>query len=283
MGSNLDVSVGVQSGSDKATTASDSKVSDNVTNSSESPNLDKPVLPARASTPFSDSESNQNSTPDNTCSAILVPREEEVNEREYKGEQVIRAALELAAIARGKAEKALSMRAEERNGAEITCITLDGLAHSMPQPRVSPSTSPVHSPRLLHRQAQSAAHTFGGQQSPAVRMTSQQAPVDQPTVPQRHPSPTPRTQEAARPYAQTLSSSPHSTLAGSPGLTRSATSVTNLTQPRSPITPGSRSPGPVHKTRTPASTSSATQQHQQKFPQGVATQLSGQQPMTRRR
>lgn len=183
MGNNLDVSVGGRSGgsgSDKATTASDSKGSDKVTDSSDSPNLDKPVLPRirSVSTPTSDSESKETPTsdsngtsPDNTLAA-LPPMQE------FKGETVMRAALELAAAARMKAEKALSMREEERReNRVIDCgapspeffsrdqyqsfdaefsrgRTFDGLADSMRQVYAHRDASPTPSPRHRHPHSQ---------------------------------------------------------------------------------------------------------------------------------
>jgi len=288
MGANLDISVGAQSGSDKATTASDSKGSDKATNSSESPNLDKPVLPIRVATPTTDSESNQNSSPDNTYSAI--PPLNEFSEREYKGEQVIRAALELAAIARGKAEKALSMRAEERKEAEIHGSspsfagdrmaysgnrTDDAMADSIP--RVSPLNSERRpsSPRLHHPQPQGVMTPFGGQQTPGLLMQSQIAsPTASPTAQLRHPSPTPQAVEAAsRPFA-------HSTFPGAPGGTRSMTNLTAGSRTR-PTQHGLQDSN-MRQTRTPASTSTAVrqQQQQQQFPQRVPAQVGGQKPMT---
>lgn len=268
MGSNLDVSVGAQSGSDKATTASESKGSEKAPNSSDtSPNLDKSVLLVRSTSPTTDSDSNQTpttSTPENTCSAVPAMQE-------FKGEEVMKAALELAAIARGKAEKALSMRAEERREAETIRMestplpqvrsletpvsvvrTLDSMADSVPQ--LSPLLSPVSSPRLHHPQPQSTASVLAGYQGPCVLGNSG---VPSPPAPQRHPSPQPQ-REASRPFAS---------LAGALGGTRS---MSNLTQARSPGPPGPSRTSPASATTAP------------RFPLRAAAQV-GSQPMARRR
>lgn len=297
MGSSLDISVGAnsvgaQSGSDKATTASDSQGSYKVTERSsgtDSPNLDKDVLPANSPAGISDSESNQNSTPDNTLTAL--PQVEE-----YKGENVMRAALELAAAARMKAEKALSMRDEERSKEtekdvniqpvlgvsreqgysfsiptlpevslrDISCSrSFDALADSMP--RVSPTSSP-----RFHPQPQMPL-------PPAVVNQMIPAPATQrhPSPPPRHPSPPParETKPSNRPF-QGLTSTPIPTMPGAPGGfpapgASGARSMTNLTQSRATRPgqhgPDARSPGAMRRTPAPSGTTNRPQ-----FPQRMS-------------